>query len=59
MRSILGRPIQSGALFLSIAGEITSRDTPEEETTTSSDKDNQRVNTSKGKKSEAVSQLPL
>ena len=34
--SILGPPIQPGALFYSIAGGITTRDTPEEETTTSS-----------------------
>lgn len=36
MRNILGPPIQSGALFYSIAGGITTRDTTEEETTTSS-----------------------
>ena len=34
--SILGPPIQPGALFYSIAGGITTRDTPEEETTISS-----------------------
>lgn len=33
MWSILGPPIQRGALFYSITGGITSRDTPEEETT--------------------------
>ena len=33
MWSILGPPIQPGALFYSITGGITSRDTPEEETT--------------------------
>ena len=35
MRSILGPPIQPGALFYSIAVEITTRDTRPEETTTS------------------------
>ena len=36
MRSILDPPIQPGALFYSIAGGITIRDTPEGETITSS-----------------------